>query len=624
MKAILPGLGLLRTRLLLIALLVLIPVYALGLHGFLQQRRIEQANVQEGVIATAKLAAATQKYFIEKTRQLLATLTLKRFNFLVLGTDRPFCEGNFANLKLLSPDYVNFGLIERDGMMFCNALQTNRAVILADRSYFQQVSQQHRFSIGVLQPDPLVREPCLNFGYPVTDTNGGFERVIFASLKLSRLSDALAEIPLPAGGISLVLDSGGNILAASPDSERKKWAGKNLFSTPFVQKALEKKEGAFEDLGLDGISRIYAISPVSDGYSPRLRAVVGVPREASLAHANGALIFNLIVMGIFAALALGVGWTLGQRLFLQPIQAVVSAANRLSQGDLSARTGINRGAGELDQLAQAFDSMAGSLELRQKELEKAAVEIKQMNSDLEQRVKERTARLEILNEELDAFSYTVSHDLRAPLRHLDAYAQILWDEAGPALDESARKHLTRIMRAGKRMSALVEDLLGFARMRRQHLSETDVDFNVLVRDIIAETPAEPGRRIEWIVSTLPKARGDAAMLYQVWANLISNAVKYTRRQETPRIEIGWREAPGGEWIFFVRDNGAGFDMKYYHKLFGVFHRLHDESEFEGTGIGLANVRRIVQRHSGRAWAEGEVGRGAVFYFSLPAHLPVNP
>jgi len=622
MKAILPGLGLLRTRLLLIALLVLVPVFGLGFHGFLQQRRIEQANVQEGIQATAKLTAATQKYFIEKTRQLLATLT--NFTFLVLAPNRPDSEWHFANLKLLSPDYVNFGLIERDGMMFCNALKTNQAVSLADRSYFQQVSQQRRFAIGVLQPDPLVREPCLNFGYPVTDTNGGFERVIFASLKLSRLSDALAEIPLPAGGISLVLDSGGNILAASPDSERKKWAGKNLFSTPFVQKALEKKEGAFEDLGLDGISRIYAISPVSDGYSPRLRAVVGVPREASLAHANGALIFNLIVMGIFAALALGVGWTLGQRLFLQPIQAVVSAANRLSQGDLSARTGINRGAGELDQLARAFDSMAGSLELRQKELEKAAVEIKQMNSDLEQRVKERTARLEILNEELDAFSYTVSHDLRAPLRHLDAYAQILWDEAGPALGESARKHLTRIMRAGKRMSALVEDLLGFARMRRQHLSETHVDFNVLVRDIIAETPAEPGRRIEWIVSTLPKARGDAAMLHQVWANLISNAVKYTRRQETPGLKSAGGKRPAGNGFSSSGTTGRVSTRNITINFSGSSTACTIESEFEGTGIGLANVRRIVQRHSGRAWAEGEVGRGAVFYFSLPAHLPMNP
>jgi len=622
MKAILPGFGLLRTRLLLIALLILIPVFALGLHGFLQQRRIERANVQEGVLATARLTAATQKYFIEKTRQLLSTLT--NFDFLVLAPNRPDSEGHFANLKLLSPDYVNFGLIERDGMMFCNALQTNQAVTLADCSYFQQVLQQRRFSIGVLQPDPLVHEPCLNFGHPVFAKNGGFKRVIFASLKLSRLSDVLTEIPLPAGGVSFVLDSGGNILAASPEPERKKWTGKNLFSTPFVQKVLEKKEGSFEDLGLDGICRIYAISPVSDGYSSRLWAVVGVPREASLAHANGALIFNLIIMGLFAALALGAGWTLGQRLFLQPIQAVVSAANRLSQGDLSARTGISRGAGELDQLARAFDSMAGSLEQRQKELEKASAEIQKMNSDLEQRVKERTARLEVLNEELDAFSYTVSHDLRAPLRHLDAYTQILWDEAGPALDEPARKHLTSIIRAGKRMSALVEDLLGFARMRRQHLSEADVDFNALVRDIIAETPAESGRRIEWIVSTLPKVRGDAAMLHQVWANLISNAVKYTRQQKTPRIEIGWQDAPGGEWIFFVRDNGAGFDMKYYHKLFGVFHRLHDEGEFEGTGIGLANVRRIVQRHSGRAWAEGEVGRGAVFYFSLPAHLPVNP
>jgi light-regulated signal transduction histidine kinase (bacteriophytochrome) len=201
---------------------------------------------------------------------------------------------------------------------------------------------------------------------------------------------------------------------------------------------------------------------------------------------------------------------------------------------------------------------------------------------------------------------------------------MLSDEAGPMLNESARGHLSKIMRARKHMSALVEDFLGFARMRRQHLSEADVDFNALVREIIAETPIEPGRsRIEWMVSPLPKVRGDAAMLHQVWTNLISNAIKYTRRQEKPRIEIGWQEASREEWIFFVRDNGAGFNMKYYQKLFGVFQRLHAQDEFEGTGIGLANVRRIVQRHSGRVWAEGEIGQGAVFYFSLPAYPLVN-
>ncbi|HEX4644724.1 MAG TPA: cache domain-containing protein [Verrucomicrobiae bacterium] len=380
MKAILPGLGLLRTRLLLIALLVLIPLFALGLHGYVQQRRIERANVQEGILASAQLTAATQKYFIEKTRQILAPLT--QIPYLVLSTNRPVCEYNFANLKLLSPDYVNFGLVERDGMMFCNALQTNQAIRLNDRSFFQQVLQQHRFSIGILQADPLVGGPCLNFGYPVSDTNGGLERVIFASLKLSLLSDALSEIPLPAGGVTFIVDSAGNILAARPETERKKWVGRNLFSTPFIQRVLGKREGTFEDLGLDGTSRIYGISPVSDGYSPRLWAVVGVPREASLAHANGALMFNLTMMAIFTVIALGAGWTLGQRLLLQPIHAVVSAANRLARGDLSARTGIRGSVGELDQLARAFDSMAGSLEFRQRELEKATAEIQKMNSDL--------------------------------------------------------------------------------------------------------------------------------------------------------------------------------------------------------------------------------------------------
>ncbi|MDB6121250.1 MAG: hypothetical protein JWQ71_243 [Pedosphaera sp.] len=615
-KAIPAKLGLLRTQLILLTLLILCPVFALGLYGYLQQRRIEKASVQEKIIATSRLAAAGQKDFFDRTRQTLATLT--QFPFLIDTQDRSLGEIAFYNFKLLSPDYLNFGLIETNGVLFCNAARTNRtnkAIRLNDQSYFQQVARRKHFSIGNFQNDPLVDEPCLNFGYPVANTNGPLKRVIFASLKLSVLSHSLSEVALDEGGISLVIDPVGNVLAAHPHPE--KWVATKAAPDLFIQQVLKKQAGLFESSSLDGTPRLYAITPVTEGNSSPILAVVGIPRDASFAHANSALARNLTVMAIIAALALVAARIFAQRLLLRPINALVSAANRLSRGDLSARAGMRESANELNQLAQAFDAMAENLATRQKELERANEAIKRMNAELEQRVKERTIQLEIVNQELEAFSYSVSHDLRAPLRHMSGFAQFLSDHSQAVLDEKGKRYLNMIKSAAKQMGSLIEDLLSFAQMGRQQMHNGEVDMNELVQEVIAGAKLEQGeRQIEWVVLPLPKVRGDAAMLRQVWVNFIANAVKYTRRKEKAHIEIGWREEFGKELVFFVKDNGAGFDMKYAQKLFGIFQRLHEESEFEGTGIGLANVRRIIHRHSGRTWGEGEVEKGATFYFSL--------
>ncbi|HXT42266.1 MAG TPA: ATP-binding protein, partial [Candidatus Angelobacter sp.] len=186
------------------------------------------------------------------------------------------------------------------------------------------------------------------------------------------------------------------------------------------------------------------------------------------------------------------------------------------------------------------------------------------------------------------------------------------------LDEKGKRHLAVISEAAKRMGNLIDDLLLFSRMGRQEMRRATVDTKTLVAEVIAErAPETQGRCIEWKVGDLPGVQGDAAMLRQVWVNLLSNAVKYTRPREQANIEIGCVEDSATETVFFVRDNGVGFDMKYVDRLFGVFQRLHNDREFEGTGIGMANVRRIINRHGGRTWAEGKVGEGAVFYFSIP-------
>jgi light-regulated signal transduction histidine kinase (bacteriophytochrome) len=235
----------------------------------------------------------------------------------------------------------------------------------------------------------------------------------------------------------------------------------------------------------------------------------------------------------------------------------------------------------------------------------------------EEEIKKCSERLEAANKELEAFSYSVSHDLRAPLRHIDGFATLLQKHAD-ALDEKGRRHLATISESAKQMGRLIDDLLLFSRAGRGELRLATVDLNPTIKGVLAELAEDiRGRRIAWEIGALPAVHGDSAMLHQALVNLIANAVKYTRPREQARIEIGSRADAPGEVVIFVRDNGVGFDMQYAHKLFGVFQRLHGASEFEGTGIGLANVRRIIQRHEGRVWAEGKVDEGATFYFSLP-------
>ncbi len=345
-------------------------------------------------------------------------------------------------------------------------------------------------------------------------------------------------------------------------------------------------------------------------YSIPITLVYFVRRRHDLQFDWMFLCFALFIMACGTTHALeiwnvwhGAYWTAGIMKAVTAVASIVTAVLlvRLVPGALAIPSP--------QQLQRANEDLQQEIAERKQFAER----VERLNEEL----RDQTALLEAANKELEAFSYSVSHDLRAPLRNIQGFAEILRTETAGSLDPAHAGYLGRIADSAERMGKLIDDLLAFSRMGLAELSHARVEMQPLAEEAAREVAeAHPERRIAWRIGPLPAVAGDAALLRQVWANLLSNAVKYTRDRPVAEIAVACREA-GPEWEFAVRDNGIGFDMAYAPKLFGIFERLHASTEFEGTGVGLANVRRIVSRHGGRTWAEGRPGEGAAFYFSFP-------
>jgi signal transduction histidine kinase len=322
------------------------------------------------------------------------------------------------------------------------------------------------------------------------------------------------------------------------------------------------------------------------------RAVVLAPADRLIRRAAAIAITLLLI-------AVSIGWTIS-RSITTPLRRVTEAAE--AAADLRHVDAIEMDRhDEIGRLAHSFNIMTRRVE--------------HARGDLEQRVEARTAELSAVNKELESFSYSVSHDLRAPLRAIAGFVQILEEDHGASLNADARRSLERVKANATRMGQLIDDLLAFAQIGRVAITRQRVDLNHIAHTIAEEAAAAAERPVTLVIEPLPPCVGEPVLLQQVFANLLSNAVKFSARAERPEITVG--ATGGGEITYFVRDNGAGFDERFAEKLFGVFQRLHRTAEFEGTGVGLAIVQRIINRHGGRVWAEGKVGEGATFYFTLP-------
>jgi signal transduction histidine kinase len=330
-----------------------------------------------------------------------------------------------------------------------------------------------------------------------------------------------------------------------------------------------------------------------------LSAYLGGLRAGLLATALSYLAASYFLLPPFRSFGVESGADRWQQFFVTLAGVVISVLNAA-----------------LHHARRRSDLAAHSHEVAEERMRAAFKETNDLRTELEERVVERTAQLEAANKELEAFSYSVSHDLRTPLRAIDGFSQALVEDYGPQLPEEGRRYLRTIREGAQRMGALIDDLLTFSRLSRQPVKKQLIDTTDLVQATLEELDSQrQGRQIDVQIGDLPACEGDPMLLKQVWINLLANAMKYTRKRDSAIIEIGCTRQRD-EAVYFVRDNGTGFDMRYADKLFGVFQRLHRVEEYEGTGVGLAIVQRIIHRHGGRVWADAAVDRGATFYFTI--------
>jgi light-regulated signal transduction histidine kinase (bacteriophytochrome) len=305
-----------------------------------------------------------------------------------------------------------------------------------------------------------------------------------------------------------------------------------------------------------------------------------------------------------------------QRQISRPILQLADTARAVSEKrDYNVRA-VPGGVDELGTLTQAFNHMLNQIQEREAALRASQSELQELNRELEERVLLRTSELAATNKELEAFTYSVSHDLRAPLRHVDAFAQLAQEQTADSGSPELHKYVERIRAGVQNMGRLIDDLLNLSRVGRAEVVQQSVSLNAVVDEVISEMRLEiENRNIKWAIGRLPVAACDPGLIKQVFANLIANAVKYTRPREQAIIAIDVETVDGTRAIY-VRDNGVGFDSRYKEKLFGVFQRLHRAEEFEGTGVGLAIVKRILDLHGGRIWAASELDKGATFWFTF--------
>jgi signal transduction histidine kinase len=585
----------------LLALAVAVPCAAVIAYSIASDARHDEHQAEATTLSVAQLIGSQIQQFVTDATNVAATLAKHP---QIRALDPNVRDPVFNQFLELHPQFANLIVRDASGRLIQSAVAAPADSSLAGPiQWLEAVMRNQRFTVGKPAIGRVTRRWICVFGYPIRNATGQVAGALGMSVDLARFRFILNQASLAPESSVTIIDEQGIVILRSPGSAM--WLGKPAPDAKIVEIALAAREGHKIAPSITKEDRIFGFTTIP---SADWHVLVGIPTRVAFAAARAntlrAALAGTSLLGLVLALVLVVG-----RLIKEPVAALAEAAAAAAEGRPGQPVPV-AGPKEIATVTREFNRMVA---LRQQK----EAEIQQLNQDLERRVQERTAQLEAANTELEAFSYSVSHDLRAPLRGIDGFSKVLLEDYNDKLDEIAKGHLERVRGAVARMSELIDDLLKLSRISRAEMKRGVVDLSATARELTTGLQhSAPDRAVAFVIQPEMIAHGDARLLRVALENLLNNAWKFTRKASPARIEFG--AAPvEGQTAFYIRDNGAGFDMAYVSKLFGAFQRLHAPADYEGTGIGLATVQRIVRRHGGRVWAEGKPGEGATFYFTVP-------
>lgn len=604
----------LRARLIIFVLLASLPALFLTLYTGLEQRKQAAAAAQENAMRLVRLAANNQQLLIENTRGFLIALSHS------LGrADDPFerCSNMFAHmLDLHFPYYSAFYVADLNANILCSMPTGDKPENLSECEHYQKLRASEDFVVSEYHICRNSGKATIAMGYPLRNANDERIGVINIGLDLAWFNHLATLAQLPSGAHMIVVDRSGTIMVHYPESD--KWVGNLMPEGSVVNTILEQGEGTTEGLGTDDVERLFAFMPLQ-GTEESVFIAIGIPAKVAYAETEATLIRNLALLGLVTLLAVGAAWLLGDILIVHQARALVETTRQLAAGDLSARTTVSHDAGELGQLAQAFDQMAEAL--AQREVERIQAQ---------QAVETYAADLERSNRDLQDFAYIASHDLQEPLRKIQTFSELMRTRYADQLDNRGLDTLERMREAAHRLQTLIADLLTYSRITSRGEPFSQVDLKVIARQVVSDLDVQiqqSGAQVE--IDSLPVIEADPTQIYRLLQNLCSNALKFQVPGRIPRIKIsGHLEPPktsenryglsdGAMCEVQVQDNGIGFEEKYAERIFQPFERLHARDSYAGTGMGLAICRKIVERHGGTITVNSRPGEGSTFIFTLP-------
>lgn len=594
-----------RVRLLLVICATALPMAVLLGSSLFAQRAAMIASTHEQLQSVARYLADDIDAEVRGAKQLVTGLAY--LPVLDSGT-REECSRVLAPLLQLYPQYSGVATFLPDGNIKCDATLSSRSFSVKDRPYFERGLQTREPFAAEAQGGRGSGLAVLPVLHGARDAAGNFKFLLLVAINLEAISREPTGRQLPRAAIVEIWSGQGTLLARTAGA--KELLGKT-YPDSGISALVQRTEIASvaEATGITGVPRVWAIAVPAGTSEASLRVAVGLPKEVLLAPARRALANTAIGFALVLLGALALTWWLAERWIGKPIKRLALATAKIQAGQLDARVGAPYRRDQIGLVSWQFDQ--------------AAAAVQALTTGLEQRVAERTAALAAKNEELKGFAYTVSHDLKAPLRGISGYAQELERRHREGLSERALFCIAQIRVASKNLEQLIEDLLTYSRLEAELPTLTEVQLPELVQSILRDrshTLAELGVEVSVEVPPLTLLTWQRG-LHQVLSNLIDNALKYSRHAKPPRLSITAQALAKG-WRISVADNGIGFDMKYHDRIFGLFNRLVRASEFEGTGAGLAIVKKLIDKLGGSIHAQSTPGAGATFYIELLATAPV--